>query len=382
VTTSPQSADPGEPKSAASANAANETLTRTKRRRYALLVLFLLVVLGVWVHQCQQDPPVEPEYAIDTAVTLPPQTPAPAETTTTAPDIDTTTPELTKPFLRPTQVSPPPTQAIIPRDTSAADTTTPYIFADPWGGRHFDSVTVRAVCRESCLVLYSLNDTAQFKTYETPLTFRRNTKLWLAGVRDDGMRLPAIAIDYVIERDAGQCPAGMVPFSLGQGGANGANPQSQACIDRYEWPNREDATPQAFVSWREANDSCRNAGKRLCTLGEWQGICAGPEAARYPYAARYDERHCPAKEPGPARSGHFPVCRSYFGTYDMTGNLWEWTSTPHPEREGFFMVAGGNWDAGDQATCAFTRYSFYPQNRFPMVGFRCCADVGLGSGAK
>jgi Sulfatase-modifying factor enzyme 1 len=367
VATSPQSADPGESQSAASTKAADETLARRKRRRYALLALFLLIVLGVWVHQCRQNPPAEPDYAIDTLVTLPPPTPTPAETTT-ALEIDTVLPELTKPVLRPAKASPPPAHAIIPPDTSAADTTTPYIFADPWGGRHFDSVTVRAVCRESCLVLYSLNDTVQFKTYDTPLTFRRNTKLWLAGVREDGLRLPAIAIDYVIERDAGRCPAGMVPIGT---------EQNQACMDRYEWPNREDAAPQAFVSWREANDACRNAGKRLCSLGEWQGTCAGPEAARYPYAARYDERHCPAKEPGPARSGHFPVCRSYYGTYDMTGNLWEWTSTPHPEREGFFMVAGGNWDAGDQATCAFTRYSFYPQNRFPMVGFRCCADVGL-----
>lgn len=312
------------------------------------------------------------------------------------PAVDTIAPELPKPVLRPTQAHQPPPTVLPPDTASAADTTTPYIFADPWGGRHFDSVTVRAICRESCLVLYSLNDTAQFKTYDTPITFRRDTKLWLAGVREDGTRLPAIAIDYVIERDVGKCPAGMVPFEGGDKSgdnkkdANADKNQSaqnkssegkegpQACMDRYEWPNREDASPQAFVSWREAGDSCRAVGKRLCTLSEWQSVCSGPEAARYPYAARYDERHCPAKEAGPARSGHFPVCRSYYGTYDMTGNVWEWTSTPHSDREGFFMVVGGNWDAGDQATCSFTRYSFYPQNRFPMVGFRCCADAEAG----
>lgn len=243
------------------------------------------------------------------------------------------------------------------------DTAAPYVFADPWGGRHFDSVTVKLVCRESCLVLYSLNDTVQFRSYDEPLTFRRNTTLWMAGVRGDGTRLEPIRIDYVIERDKGHCKSDMVAFELNE---------QEICMDKFEWPNREDEPPQAFVSWREAQDSCTRAGKRLCSLEEWQSVCMGPEHARYPYAARYDERYCPAKEAGPARSGHFPVCRSYYGSFDMTGNLWEWTSTPHPTREGFYQVAGGNWEAGDQGSCKFTRYSFYPQNRFPMVGFRCC----------
>jgi formylglycine-generating enzyme required for sulfatase activity len=213
------------------------------------------------------------------------------------------------------------------------------------------------------LVLYSLNDTVQFRTYDAPLTFRRSTTLWVAGVRGDGTRLEPIRIDYVIERNRGNCPPDMVSFELGG---------EERCMDRFEWPNREDASPQAFVSWREAQDSCTRAGKRLCALEEWQAVCMGPERAKYPYSAPYDERYCPAKEAGPAHSGHFPVCRSYYGSFDMTGNLWEWTSTPHPNREGFYQVAGGNWEGGDQATCKFTRYSFYPQNRFPMVGFRCC----------
>ncbi len=348
-----------------------ETATRRKLRRYSLFVLLALVVLGILVQRCWQPLPPPPEMPTDTLGIGVAPPPAIVETLAVpAPETVVVTPP--KPQPKPRPKPPKPVVEPVVVDTPQGDTTTPYVYADPWGGRHFDSVTVHIVCRESCVVLYSLNDTLQFHTYDEPLTFRRNTTLWIAGVRGDGTRLDPLRVDYVIDRNRGHCPEDMVSFeSDGQ----------EICMDKFEWPNREDAAPQAFVTWQEAKDSCARVGKRLCSLAEWQTVCMGPEQARYPYAARYDERYCPAKEGAPVRSGHFPVCRSYYGSYDMTGNLWEWTATPHPEREGFYQVAGGNWSAGDQATCKFTRYSFYPQNRFPMVGFRCC-EVAEKSDAK
>ena len=73
--------------------------------------------------------------------------------------------------------------------------------------------------------------------------------------------------------------------------------------------------------------------------------------------------------------GAFEGGKSPFGLYDVSGNVWEWTSTPNPERDNFFFVAGGNWDAAEKGTCGLAKYSFYPQNAYPGVGFRCCADV-------
>ena len=148
-------------------------------------------------------------------------------------------------------------------------------------------------------------------------------------------------------------------------------------MDLYEWPDSDNAVPRAFVSHKDAEDSCKSAGKRLCSAAEWKSACQGPDKEPYPYGSKYNENHCPSKEAAASRSGRFPVCRSYYGVYDMTGNLWEWTSTPAPDAD-FFMVAGGNWTAGNEATCGYAKFSFYPNVRYPFVGFRCCQDAPAG----
>ncbi len=242
----------------------------------------------------------------------------------------------------------------------------PYVFADPWGGRHFDSVTVRLHCAEDCAILYSLEDSSNLKSYEGEITFRRNTTLWFAGVDTAGRQTVPVRLDYVIEKNPGNCGTGSMPVRVGP---------REICMDVYEWPNREGALPRAMVNRAEAEDSCRSTGKRLCALDEWQAGCRGPEASRYPYGSPYDARYCSTRQAGPARSGRSPACRSYYGVYDLAGNVWEWTSTPDPDHEDFFLVAGGNWEAAEKATCDLSKYSFYPQNRYPGVGFRCCAEA-------
>jgi hypothetical protein len=146
------------------------------------------------------------------------------------------------------------------------------------------------------------------------------------------------------------------------------------CIDVYEFPNKAGEKPRNMVSQNAAVMLCESAGKRLCSIEEWQAACKGNQNLRYPYGNSYNQTKCvtdlkSAKEPN--RSGFAQYCRSYYGMYDMSGNLWEWTSTP-AEREGFFMVAGGAWNTKNASGCAETKFSFYPQNEYSFVGFRCC----------
>jgi formylglycine-generating enzyme required for sulfatase activity len=170
----------------------------------------------------------------------------------------------------------------------------------------------------------------------------------------------------VIERNPGACGQNSMPVEV---------KGKQVCMDVFEWPNREGEIPRTFVNQKEAADSCRNIQKRLCTSEEWRSTCQGPDKAIYPYGSKYNENYCPAKEAAVARSGRFPVCRSYYGVYDLTGNLWEWTSTPSKSDSDFFLVAGGNWDSGNEGNCGLAKFSFYPSVRYPFVGFRCCQDV-------
>ena len=72
------------------------------------------------------------------------------------------------------------------------------------------------------------------------------------------------------------------------------------------------------------------------------------------------------------RSGRKEQCRSWFGMYDMNGNLWEWTSTASKDHPNMFLVAGGAWNTNNESKCTDNKFSFYPQNQYPSVGFRCC----------
>jgi len=146
------------------------------------------------------------------------------------------------------------------------------------------------------------------------------------------------------------------------------------CVDAYEFPNKHGEKPHNMVSQDAASRLCVSVGKRLCSVEEWQAACKGNSNAHYPYGSAYNQTKCAtdlksAKEPG--RSGYKEHCRSWYGMYDMSGNVWEWTSTP-AQREGLFLVAGGAWNTQNKSSCTETSYSFYPQNEYPFVGFRCC----------
>jgi len=146
------------------------------------------------------------------------------------------------------------------------------------------------------------------------------------------------------------------------------------CVDAYEFPNKHGEKPHNMVSQDAASRLCVSVGKRLCSVEEWQAACKGNSNAHYPYGSAYNQTKCAtdlksAKEPG--RSGFKEHCRSWYGMYDMSGNVWEWTSTP-AQREGLFLVAGGAWNTQNKSSCTETSYSFYPQNEYPFVGFRCC----------
>jgi hypothetical protein len=146
------------------------------------------------------------------------------------------------------------------------------------------------------------------------------------------------------------------------------------CVDAYEFPNKHGEKPRNMVSQDAASHLCESVGKRLCSAEEWQTACKGNSNSRYPYGSTYNQTKCAtdlksAKEPN--RSGFKEHCRSWHGMYDMSGNVWEWTSTP-AQREGLFLVAGGAWNTQNKSSCTETSYSFYPQNEYPFVGFRCC----------
>ena len=178
--------------------------------------------------------------------------------------------------------------------------------------------------------------------------------------RGEKLSLPQASLGSAI-----QCPDDMV----GQHGY---------CIDKYEFPNREGEHPTADLDFHKASTLCQEKGKRLCTEEEWEAACAGQKSQRWPYGNQYDSTYCRdlggrAEEGGGGTrpSGAFPKCVTEDGIFDMSGNLWEWTTTKANTRRG--VIRGGGWNLSAGLGQCRSRAAAQQNYHAGEVGARCCA---------
>jgi formylglycine-generating enzyme required for sulfatase activity len=95
----------------------------------------------------------------------------------------------------------------------------------------------------------------------------------------------------------------------------------------YATPDKA-SHPVVHVSFEDAQAFCRWAGVRLPTLDEWLKAYRGPIGNIYPWGDQYDPMKCNTAE-NTAISNTSPVdmfaaYTSYYGCYDMVGNVHEW----------------------------------------------------------
>jgi formylglycine-generating enzyme required for sulfatase activity len=167
------------------------------------------------------------------------------------------------------------------------------------------------------------------------------------------------------------------------------------------------ALPALDLSWFEARAYCAwlaaqtGIAFRLPTEVEWEAAARGLEGRRYAWGDRFDRRYANLVEAhmrGPTPAGVFPSGDTPQGLSDMTGNVWEWTSSacggqdpkafsyPYQMDDGredpsaglrvYRVLRGGSW-LSDQSLQAMVRINTSPATAQVIFGFRLAASPGV-----
>ncbi len=131
------------------------------------------------------------------------------------------------------------------------------------------------------------------------------------------------------------------------------------------------------ISWYGSKEFCKWVGGRLATEQEWYAEASAGGIREYPWGGTEAScKYIVMNEGGiGCGKGHsWPVCskkagNSVSGLCDMSGNVWEWTSTAKDTRR---VICGGSYsyDIGSELRTS-GRNKIDPDYMVDNLGFRC-----------
>jgi len=159
-----------------------------------------------------------------------------------------------------------------------------------------------------------------------------------------------------------------------------------------------DNYPVLYVDWNMANSYCSWAGRELPSEAQWEKAARGTDArvagagTYYPWGGTLDCSYTNYYDniKGKYCVGDTTVVKNYesgksfYGAYDMAGNVWEWVSSlyqPYPydandgrenlSSSGSRALRGGSWYFGENFVRSASRYKTEPTVTNYTLGFRC-----------
>ncbi len=163
-----------------------------------------------------------------------------------------------------------------------------------------------------------------------------------------------------------------------------------------DWREDPDEHPVRFVNWHDARKYVEWAGLRLPGEAEWELSARGYEALIYPWGDDWESgrKVCWDGQKGPLGSTtpvfDHPEGVSRVGSFQQSGNLWEWCEDGYDEKvynryktgdyttpsSGSRVLRGASWGSVNPGVFR-GGYRFYvgPGFRFDLYGFRAAKTV-------
>ena len=163
---------------------------------------------------------------------------------------------------------------------------------------------------------------------------------------------------------------------------------------RNEALGRGEDCPVWGVSFSEAQSFCEwlstvlDARITLPNEEEWEYAARGSTRREYPWGEEWNPDYCNSYEAGIGRTTpvrQLEKGRSYFGLYDMAGNVEEWVDTIYQEHPGgayvkddiyeavgakYQVLKGGSFARGGDLCRVARRHGPFPAPEFRFTGFR------------
>jgi len=151
---------------------------------------------------------------------------------------------------------------------------------------------------------------------------------------------------------------------------------------------REPNKPVVCITWKQAQNYCRNRGMRLPTEAQWEYAAQAGAQKSYSWGNSLPSTdRCAYSKAGMHAVGTFEP--NEWGLYDMTGNVWEWTSShllpypfhldPTPEEQNIqrrgYVVRGGAWYYSKKLARCSAREVYLPDYVSGALGFRIAMSI-------